>query len=141
MPELTSQPLEPLLASALSGHDPEAGAVVLFVGTVRRHHAGREVTCIEYSAHPTLAIQALRTIETEVMALSGISACRIRHRIGRLELGEISVFILVSSVHRAEAYQGSLQAIEALKRRVPIWKHEHYSDGSSEFVQGCCLES
>jgi molybdopterin synthase catalytic subunit len=141
MPELTSQPLEPLLASALSGHDPEAGAAVLFVGTVRRHHAGREVACIEYSAHPTLAIQALHAIETEVMALSGISACRIWHRIGRLDLGEISVLILVSSVHRAEAYQGSRQAIEALKHRVPIWKHEHYSDGSSEFVQGCCLES
>lgn len=141
MAELTCDPLEPTLAACLKEQNQEAGAVLVFAGTVRRHNVGREVAFIEYTAHQALAVEAMNKIEQKILAMPDILFVRIWHRIGRLELGETSVLILVSAIHRAEAYLASRQAIEELKHRVPIWKHEHYTDGSSEFTQGCPLES
>lgn len=140
MADLVHEPLEPLLAQTSPG-ELEAGAIVVFAGSVRRHNEDREVAFLEYSAHPALATRAMAEIEAQILGRPGILSCRLWHRIGRLELGEISVLIIVCSVHRAEAYAASRAAIEAVKQRLPIWKHEHYTDGTSKFVEGCCLES
>ncbi len=140
MPDLVHAPLEPLLAQITPGN-VEAGAIVVFAGTVRRHNENREVAFLEYSAHPALATRTMAEIEAQILGRPGILSCRLWHRIGRLELGEISVLIVVCSAHRAQAYEASRAAIEAVKQRLPVWKHEHYTDGTSEFVEGCRLQS
>lgn len=117
----------------------ECGALVVFGGTVRRHNHGREVTRIAYSAHGPLAEKTLSEIEQETCSRFGVAHCRLVHRVGELAVGDVSVFAVVRSVHRGEAFEAARYAVEALKHRVAIWKHEHYSDGSSAHMEGCSL--
>lgn len=119
--------------------DPECGALIVFGGTVRLHNHGREVTHIDYSAYPPLAEKTLREIEAETRTQFGVPHCKLVHRVGRLEIGELSMLAVVRSQHRAEAFAAARYAVEALKHRVAVWKHEHYSDGSSSYMQGCTL--
>ena len=118
---------------------PEAGAVIVFSGIVRNHNEGRMVKSITYSAYEPLAGKTLATIEREVYAKFDIVGCSIVHRLGQLEIGETSVLIIVSSVHRAEAFEASRYAIEQVKHRVPIWKLEEYTDGTYSYAKGCSL--
>lgn len=129
--------LEPLLAASFA---PEAGALVVFAGTVRNHNDDRAVTRLEYSAHRPLAEKVLAEIERETRARFDVTACRIVHRLGPLAIGDVSVAIVVRAVHRAEAYAASRHAIEAVKHRVPIWKLEEYADGTRSYVKGCSLD-
>jgi molybdopterin synthase catalytic subunit len=111
-----------------------SGASVLFVGTVREHHDGRGVTGIEYSAYERMAGRLLTAICHEARERFGVERVAVEHRLGHLELGEASIVIAVSHARRAAAMDASRYIIEEIKRRVPIWKREHYVDGTREWV-------
>ncbi|MEO7458404.1 MAG: molybdenum cofactor biosynthesis protein MoaE [Gemmatimonadaceae bacterium] len=113
---------------------PSRGAIILFLGVVRELNEGRGVTGIEYSAYEGMAAMELRVIADEAGGRFDASSVAIVHRLGELSLEEVSVGIAVAHGHRGEAYEVSRWVIEELKRRVPIWKREHYVDGTREWV-------
>ena len=112
-----------------SVEDPGFGAVVVFLGTVRNHHAGRQVEKLTYSAYRRMAVDTLARIVSDLES-SGLRAS-IVHRLGEVPMGEPSVVIAVGSPHRAAAYEASRTALERLKAEVPIWKREHYAEGEA----------
>lgn len=128
--------LEDLLAETL---DPGCGALVVFGGTVRDHNHGRDVSNIDYRAHAPLADKTLAAIEAETVAQYDIAACRLIHRTGTLAVGDVSVYAVVRAAHRGEAFDAARWAVDALKHRVAVWKHEHYTDGGSAWLEGCSL--
>lgn len=107
---------------------PEMGAVVTFSGNVRNHNRGREVDYLEYDAYRPMAERQLRKIGEEAVERW---SCRIaiQHRLGRLEVGESSVLVVVACAHRGDAFDACRYAIDTLKERVPIWKREVWKDG------------
>ncbi len=107
------------------------GAVLLFLGTVRDHHRGRPVSRLTYSAYRSMAEQTLGRIATELESGAEGLTVSIVHRLGEVPVGEASVVIATASPHRAAAYEASREALERLKREVPIWKREHYADGEA----------
>jgi molybdopterin synthase catalytic subunit len=111
--------------------DSRCGATVLFVGRVRGEHRGRAVTGIRYHAYRPLAAQRLAAIAAELEAAEPGLAVAIHHRLGELAVGEASVVVAVGAPHRDAAWRASRQAVERLKREVPIWKLERYADGST----------
>jgi molybdopterin synthase catalytic subunit len=127
---------EPIDIQALIAEVSRAanGAVVLFVGTVRDVNDGRRVNGMEYSAYRSMAERELGDIAREARERFGTPDVVVEHRLGELELGEASVVIAVAHPHRAQAYDASRYVIEQLKKRVPIWKLEHYADGTREWV-------
>lgn len=127
---LTRKPLDPA-ALERSVERPAAGAVVTFVGTTRNVHAGKAVLHLEYEAQESLARKALEALCAEATEKFGLSAAAVHHRLGRLEIGEASVTIAVSSPHRGAAFEGCRYLIDMLKTSVPIFKKEHYADGSA----------
>lgn len=113
---------------------PRAGAVALFVGTVREHDEGREgVTTLEYSAHPE-ALDRLTRIAESVAAGDEIHGVYAVHRTGSLSVGDLAVVCAVSAEHRAEAFEGGRRLIEELKAQVPIWKRQEYTGGDHSWV-------
>ncbi|PYQ54917.1 MAG: molybdopterin synthase [Acidobacteria bacterium] len=112
---------------------PSRGAVVIFLGSVRDHHAGRPVEKLTYSAYRTMALEGLRRIVTDLEAGHENLRAAIVHRLGEVPVGEPSVVIAVASPHRAAAYDASRTALERLKAEIPIWKREHYADGGAEW--------
>jgi molybdopterin synthase catalytic subunit len=114
--------------------DHSTGATLLFLGTVREVNDGREVTGIEYSAYRSMAEKELADIARETADRFNSEHIVIEHRLGTLALGEASVAIAVAHPHRGEAYEASRFVIEQLKKRVPIWKLEHYVDGERSWV-------
>jgi len=128
-----SRPLD-VAAIAAEVTAPENGAVSLFVGTVRNTNQGRPVTAIEYSAYSEMAERELREIAREACAQFATEHVVIEHRTGYVALAEASVVIAVASPHRLAAMDASRWIIEQLKQRVPIWKCEHYADGTREWV-------
>ena len=118
--------------------DPAAGAVLLFEGTVRDHSEGLTgVVALEYEAHPTMAQRVLEGILASVRAEVPVRKAAVRHRLGRVELGEPTIIIAVSASHRDEAYRASRMIIDRIKHEAPIWKREICSDGSGAWSQGC----
>lgn len=118
--------------------DPTAGALNIFCGIVRNHHEGRAVTSLFYESYrPMAEMQIARTIQSTHNRWNLRDVC-VCHRLGRLEPGEIAVVVGVWSDHRAEAFEASRFIIDEIKRTVPIWKHETYADGMSEWVR--CFE-
>lgn len=110
------------------------GAAVLFVGTVRDVNDGRPVTGLEYSAYAAMAEAEMARIAAEAVARYATEDIVIEHRVGVLALGEASVAIAVAHPHRGAAFDAARYVIEELKRRVPVWKLEHYADGTREWV-------
>jgi molybdopterin synthase catalytic subunit len=110
------------------------GATILFVGTVRDMNNGRLITAMDYSAYTSMAERELADIAAEAAAKFQTEDIVVEHRVGTLGLGDASVAIVVAHPHRAEAYEASRYVIEQLKQRVPIWKLEHYTDGTREWV-------
>ena len=110
------------------------GATVLFLGMVRDMNEGRDVTGIEYTAYRSMAERELATIVEEAAALADSGDIAVVHRLGQLEVGDCSVAIAVGHPHRARAFEAARYVIEELKQRVPIWKREHYVDGTREWV-------
>lgn len=115
------------VAASVAG--PSCGAVVLFLGTVRDHHAGRSVDKLTYSSYRSMALDGLRRIVNDLEAGAPGLRAAIVHRLGEVPVGEASVAIAVASPHRAAAYEASRTALERLKAEIPIWKQEHYTDG------------
>jgi molybdopterin synthase catalytic subunit len=115
--------------------DPTAGGIALFVGIVRDHDHGRDVSRLSYSAHPS-AQDELRRVAEKVAADFDVRALAAVHRIGELDVGDLAVVVAVACPHRAEAFQACRTLIEDLKHSVPIWKHQHFGDGDSEWVNG-----
>ena len=105
------------------------GAVALFLGTVRDHNAGRRVLRLEYSAYAEMAEAEMAALESEARSRFDISRVALVHRRGLLEVGEVSVGVAVSAVHRAEAFEACRYVIDTLKRKVPIWKKEFFEGG------------
>jgi molybdopterin synthase catalytic subunit len=113
---------------------PGCGAVVTFLGTVRDLTGGRETLALDYEAYPGMAEKMLAGIEAEVRARWPIGEIALVHRLGHLDVGEVSVGVAVSCPHRAEAFDACRYAIDRLKEVVPIWKKENWADGSTEWV-------
>jgi molybdopterin synthase catalytic subunit len=113
---------------------PGCGGVVLFLGTVRDLTAGRETVALDYEAYPGMAEQKLAEIEAELRQRWPIGAAALVHRLGRLDVGDVSVAVAVSCPHRAEAFEACRYAIDRLKEVVPIWKKENWADGATEWV-------
>jgi molybdopterin synthase catalytic subunit len=113
---------------------PQYGAISIFVGTVREVNEGRSVSAIEYSAYKSMASAELERILDEAEARFGVSALVVEHRIGLLGLGDVSIAIAAAHPHRAPALDCTRFVIEEIKKRVPIWKKEHYADGTREWV-------
>lgn len=136
---VTVDPIDPcaLLEGATSNAD---GAAILFLGVVRERNEGRDVGHIDYQAYPKMAESVLSEIVAEARIRWEVGEISAVHRIGRLEIGEVSVAIIVGSPHRAEAYDASRYVIEELKKRVPVWKREGYLDGESEWLLGTTPE-
>jgi molybdopterin synthase catalytic subunit len=114
--------------------DPAAGATAMFVGTVRSSHDGRAVTGIDYQSYSSMAERQLQAIAEEAADRYGALRVVIEHRVGFLAVGEISVAIAASHERRAPAFDATRYVIEQIKRRVPIWKREHYADGTRQWV-------
>ncbi len=127
---LTDRPL-PTTAALEWSILPECGAEVLFTGTVRNHADGREeVTALEYEAYEVAGIERLAAIAAEARRQwTDLGRIVLLHRLGRLQVGEISVVVVVSSPHRGEAFEAAKWCIDTLKTTVPIWKRETWKGG------------
>ncbi len=113
--------------------DPAAGAVVVFAGAVRDHDRGRDVTALSYSAHPTATAELERVAE-KVAASYPVVAIAVLHRTGDLQVGDLAVVAAVSAAHRGDAFDACEALIDDLKATVPIWKHQLFAGGDSEWV-------
>jgi len=109
---------------------PADGAIVIFDGIVRNHSRGRETKHLEYEAYEPMALKQMQRLAAEARQKFAIRNVAIVHRLGRLEVGESSVLIVVFSAHRAAAYDASRWLIDTLKQTVPIWKKEFFADGA-----------
>ena len=117
-----------VLARQVTSH--RAGAVATFEGVVRAHHQGKAVSFLEYEAYVPMTEVMLRDIAERACRRWKIEAVAVHHRVGRLEIGEVSVAIAVSAAHRAEAFEASRYVIDTLKEEAPIWKRETGADGA-----------
>ena len=115
--------------------DPAAGGIALFAGAVRDNDHDQNVTGLSYSAHPSAEAE-LRRVATRIAEKYGVTAVAVVHRTGDLDIGDLAVVAAVSCPHRAEAFHACHALIDELKASVPIWKHQRFADGSTEWV-GC----
>jgi molybdopterin synthase catalytic subunit len=111
-----------------------AGAVVTFLGTVRELTDGKQTSSLEYEAYPEMAERKMREIDAEARGRWPIIETAIVHRVGHLELGEVSVAIAVSCPHREQAFEACRYLIDRVKEVVPIWKRENWATGESDWV-------
>jgi molybdopterin synthase catalytic subunit len=137
--ELVEGPIEVgrLLAGAAR---PDCGAVVVFLGTTRDHHEGREVVRLEYEAYRPMALAVLEQAERHAVERHAVESCRIVHRLGVVPPAEASVVVIVAAVHRGPAFDAARRAMDEVKSTAPIWKKEHYAGGGSAWVAGARLE-
>ena len=143
-PSVTSSPLS--VESLVVALEREAqtrgegcGAVCSFVGVVRATHKGRAVTHLDYEAFAPLAEKTFAQIAREAADHFGGALVAIRHRVGRLQIGEASVVIAAAAAHRAEAFHACRYAIERVKQIAPVWKHEFFADGDV-WVEGAIAD-
>lgn len=131
--EIVAEAIDPaaLVARTQTG---ACGAVVTFLGVVRATHAGRRVNGLSYEAYPAMALEQMRAIAGEAQVQFGPCEISIVHRTGELGLGEASVAVVVAAPHRTPAFAACEYAIGELKRRVEIWKKEHYAEGDATWV-------
>jgi molybdopterin synthase catalytic subunit len=127
--QLVREPID-VAALARRVRAPEDGAIVAFDGFVRNHSHNRPTLYLDYESYESMALAKMREIGAELHEKYRIHRVAIVHRLGRLEIGETSVFIAVSAPHRATAFDACRFAIDTLKRTVPIWKKEYFEDGA-----------
>lgn len=113
---------------------PSTGALAVFLGTVRDVNDGRTVRGMDYEAYGPMAAAELARIVAETVAQVPDVAVAVEHRVGTLAVGEVSVAVVAGHPHRAPAFDAARRVIEELKRRVPIWKREHYEEGDWEWL-------
>jgi len=132
MVQLTNSPIrtEEILESVRS---PEAGGIDVFIGTTRGQSKGRGVSALEYEAYEPMALRVMELIEAEARDRWPLQKVSLVHRLGRVNVGEASVIIAVSSAHRKEAFEACRFLIDRLKQDVPIWKREYFVDGTVEW--------
>lgn len=133
MIQLTRSPIDTAALLRLV-NSPQAGAVVLFLGTVREMTQGRRTLALDYECYPEMAEKKLAELEAEARRRWPIVECAIVHRLGRLELAEASVAVAVSTPHRQDAFEAGKWLIDTLKEVVPIWKQENWDDGTTQWV-------
>ena len=133
MVEVTERPID---ADAVTHRvrSEQAGAVCLFLGTVREMTGERRTTSLEYEAYPTMAVRKLEELEAEARRRWPVIEVALVHRVGQLDLGEVSVAVAVSTPHRGHAFEACRWLIDTLKEVVPIWKRELWADGTEEWV-------
>jgi molybdopterin synthase catalytic subunit len=131
--ELTDAPIDSqALIERVS--TPSCGAVCLFLGTVREFTQDKRTTWLVYEAYPDMALKQMRAILEEAAARWPVPRLGVIHRLGRLDLGEVSIAVAVATPHRGESFEACRWIMDTLKERVPIWKQEHWADGSTEWV-------
>ena len=136
--ELTDQSIDSAVLRARLAR-ADAGACVVFEGWVRNHHLGRPVTRLEYEAFDTLTrLEGEAIVAEAAQAHAGCTVLCV-HRTGTLAVGELAVWIGVTAPHRQAAFLACRQVIEELKRRLPVWKKEHYASGDGRWLAGCAL--
>jgi molybdopterin synthase catalytic subunit len=133
MIQLTHEPIDTAAVVKQTSHR-EAGAVVLFLGTTRELTNGRQTVALDYEAYGEMAKRKLAELEAEARRRWPVIECIVVHRLGRVPPTEASVAIAVSTPHRSDAFAAGQWLIDSLKRDVPIWKREQWSDGSTEWV-------
>jgi MoaE-MoaD fusion protein len=123
---------EPIKTAALANamKRPEDGALAIFDGIVRNQSRGRRTLYLDYTAYEPMALRQMEQLAQQALAHHAIREVRIVHRLGRLQIGETSVYIVVASAHRAAALDACRWLIDALKKTVPIWKREYFEDGA-----------
>jgi molybdopterin synthase catalytic subunit len=130
---LTQDPIDyPALTEQVRRND--CGAVVTFLGTVREMTGDRRTVALDYEAYPGMAEKKMEEIEIETRQRWPVGDMMMIHRLGHLELGDVSVAVAVSCPHRAQAFEACRYAIDRLKEIVPIWKKENWADGTTEWV-------
>ena len=129
---LTQDPID-LARLVAAVQSPARGGVATFLGLVRDHHEGRAVRGLDYSAYGPMAEAECSRIVAEAEERWRV-AVALRHRVGSLAIGDAAVAVAAASAHREEAFAACRYVIEEVKRRVPIWKREHYADGSVAWV-------
>lgn len=130
---ISEQPLDAALLTRLVA-SPAYGAIVTFAGVARNNFAGRATAYLEYEAYPEMAVAMLATIAVEAKAHYAIGEVAIHHRIGVLQIGETAVLIAVGAPHREAAFAAAAYLMDRIKQVVPIWKCEHWADGTSEWA-------
>ena len=120
--------------------DAGSGAVVSFCGRVRNHNKGRAVTRLEYECYEELAVSEGARVVAEAAESFGASRVRCVHRTGELAIGEPAVWVGVAAAHRDEAFAAARYVIDEVKKRVPIWKREHYPEGPAEWINAAPAE-
>jgi molybdopterin synthase catalytic subunit len=133
MVQLTHSPID-FAALTESVRSPQAGAVVLFLGTVREMTGDRRTVALDYDAYGPMAQAKLAELEAEARSRWPVIEAAIAHRLGHLELGDVSVAVAVSTPHRHQAFEAGRHLIDRLKEIVPIWKKENWADGTTEWV-------
>lgn len=130
---VTEQPIVLAEHEELVGHRA-AGAIVGFVGMIRDHDDGRQVTRLEYSAHPS-AQQVMAEALAEVAERAvGVRALAASHRIGVLHIGDAALVAAVAADHRREAFEACALLVDTIKARLPVWKHQYFADDTEEWV-------
>ena len=133
--DVTTHAIDPTGVLARVGR-PGDGAVAFFAGVVRNENDGRPVSGMEYEGYDEMAREELAAIVAEAAERAGTDRIAAVHRLGRLSLGDVSVAIAVSAPHRAEAFGAARYIIEEIKKRLPVWKREHYLDRDAEWLEG-----
>lgn len=114
--------------------DAQDGAQVLFLGVVRNHHQGRAVAHIDYEAYEPMALKELQRITHTVAKKHGLGNVLVVHRFGRHQIGDASIAVVIGSPHRGPAFDAAREIMDLVKKDVPIWKKEHFSDGTVDWV-------
>jgi molybdopterin synthase catalytic subunit len=137
---LTVHPLDVVtVTTAVTESARSTGAIASFIGLVRGENLGRRVRFLEYEGYEPLALRAFERIEQEIHSQWVAATLGLHHRLGRLDIGEASIAIVVAAPHRAEGFAACRYAIERVKQIVPIWKHEHFEGGAS-WIEGATAD-
>ncbi|MGE3999439.1 MAG: molybdenum cofactor biosynthesis protein MoaE [Planctomycetaceae bacterium] len=133
MVRLTREPID-FAALTEEVRSPQAGAVVLFLGTVREMTGDRRTVALDYEAYPEMAVAKMEELTADASRRWPVTKGAIVHRLGHLKLGDVSVAVAVSCPHRQDAFEAGRFLIDRLKQVVPIWKQENWDDGSTQWV-------
>lgn len=131
---VTDQPLDASRA-AMAVESPAAGAINVFLGVVRNNNLGRQVDHLVYDAYPEMAEKVMRQVAVEAKGRFSLEDVAILHRTGRLDIGETSLMVAVSCGHRGESFEAGHWLVNEIKKRVPVWKKEVWSNGE-EWIEG-----
>ena len=131
--EVTGDPISLTAHEELVAHRG-AGAVVGFAGVVRDHDGGREVSRLEYSAHPSAGETLFETLAEVAASVTGVRAIAASHRVGSLAIGDAALVVAVAADHRQAAFTTCARIVDAVKERLPVWKHQFFADGTDEWV-------